>query len=154
MARVSVFGMGYVGCVSAACLARDGHEVVGVDVSAVKLDAIRRGESPIGEPGLNELIAEAVANGKLRVTDSVAEAVHATDLALVCVGTPSNRLGGLDLSYVRRVCEQIGVELVDRGPGFVICIRSTMLPGSLREWCGRRWSAARARARASTSTSR
>ncbi len=131
MARVSVFGMGYVGCVSAACLARDGHEVVGVDVSAVKLDAIRRGESPIGEPGLNELIAEAVANGKLRVTDSVAEAVHATDLALVCVGTPSNRLGGLDLSYVRRVCEQIGVELVDRGPGFVICIRSTMLPGSL-----------------------
>ena len=131
MARVSVFGMGYVGCVSAACLARDGHEVVGVDVSAVKLDAIRAGQSPIGEPGLNELIAEAVQNGKLRVTDSVAEAVHATDLALVCVGTPSNRLGGLDLTYVRRVCEQIGLDLVDRAPGFVVCIRSTMLPGSL-----------------------
>lgn len=133
MVRVSVFGMGYVGCVSAACLARDGHEVVGVDVSAVKLAALARGESPIGEPGLDHLIREAVANGKLRVSDSVREAVHTTDLALVCVGTPSNRLGGLDLSYVVRVCEQIGAALADRAPGFVVCIRSTMLPGSLEE---------------------
>ncbi len=131
MVRVSVFGMGYVGCVSAACLARDGHPVVGVDVSAVKLDALSRGESPIGEPGLDALIHDAVANGLLSVTQSVSAAVQGTDLALVCVGTPSNRLGGLDLSYVVRVCEQIGEALRERAPGFVVCIRSTMLPGSL-----------------------
>jgi len=131
MVRVSVFGMGYVGCVSAACLARDGHTVIGVDVSEVKLEALRRGESPIKEPGLEEIIREAVAAGRLRVSTSAAEAVHATDLALVCVGTPSNRLGGLDLSYVERVCEQIGAALSTRKPGFVVCIRSTMLPGSL-----------------------
>ncbi len=131
MVRVSVFGMGYVGCVSAACLARDGHPVTGVDVSAVKLDALRRGESPIGEPGLDALIRGAVDAGLLKVTEDISEAVNSTDLALICVGTPSNRLGGLDLSYVVRVCEQIGAALRDRAPGFVVCVRSTMLPGSL-----------------------
>lgn len=131
MVRVSVFGMGYVGCVAAACLARDGHRVVGVDVSPVKLDALRRGESPIGEPGLDVLIRDAVAAGNLRVTHDAQEAIQQTDIALVCVGTPSNRSGGLDLSYVSRVCEQIGAALATAEPGFVVCIRSTMLPGSL-----------------------
>lgn len=131
MVRVSVFGMGYVGCVSAACLARDGHQVTGVDVSPVKLQAIRDGHSPLGEPGLEEIIHEAVLAGRLQVTTSAEEAVASTDLSLVCVGTPSRPNGSLDLSYIERVCQQIGQALADKEPGHVVCIRSTMLPGSL-----------------------
>lgn len=131
MVRISVFGMGYVGCVSAACLARDGHPVVGVDVSEIKLAAIRAGHSPLGEPGLEEIIHAAVESGTLRVTTDVREAVLSTDLSLICVGTPSLPTGGLDLSYVERVCEQIGAVLPEKEPGHVVCVRSTMLPGSL-----------------------
>ncbi len=131
MARVSIFGMGYVGCVSAACLARDGHDVIGVDVVPVKLQAIREGRSPLGEPGLDELVAAGVASGHLRVTDSAAEAVCATDVSLLCVGTPSRPNGSLDMGHLERVAEQIGSALRQRGPGHVVCVRSTMLPGSL-----------------------
>ena len=102
--KIAVFGMGYVGVVSAACLARDGHEVVGVDPQPAKVGIVNSGKAPIIEKNVSELIEEAVATGRLRATTSAAEAVAATDLSLVCVGTPSRKNGSLDTSAVERVC--------------------------------------------------
>ena len=131
--RVSVFGLGYVGSVSAAAFAADGHEVVGVDVNAGKVDAINQGRSPIVEPGLDELLRDGIASGRLRATTSTEEAVRATDVSLVCVGTPSRKNGSLDLTYLVRVCEQIGDVLATK-PGYhVVVIRSTVLPGTTHE---------------------
>ena len=109
--NVSVFGLGYVGSVSAASFAADGHTVVGVDVNPDKVASLNEGRSPIVEKGLDELIRDNTANGRLRATTSTKEAVDATDLSLVCVGTPSRRNGSLDLAYLERVCEQIGEAL-------------------------------------------
>jgi len=131
MARISIFGMGYVGCVSAACLARDGHDVLGVDISPTKLDALRDGRSPVGEPGMDQLVASAVAAGRLRVEADVKRAIAETDLSLVCVGTPSRPNGSLDLGHVESVAEEIGAALAQRPAGHVVCVRSTMLPGTL-----------------------
>jgi len=128
--QVSVFGLGYVGSVSAAALAADGHHVVGVDVHAGKVDAINRGRSPIVEPGLEALLAENVAAGRLRGTTSTADAVNATEISLVCVGTPSRKNGSLDLTYLTRVCEQIGDALATKSTYHVVVIRSTVLPGT------------------------
>src|ERR1044071_5194736 len=102
--KLSVFGLGYVGCVSAACFAREGHEVTGVDVNATKVEIINAGKRPIVEAGIGELIGEMVAAGRLRATTDSAEAVQNSDLSLVCVGTPSNSNGSLNLTYVKRVC--------------------------------------------------
>jgi GDP-mannose 6-dehydrogenase len=129
-ANVSVFGMGYVGTVTAACLARDGHSVTGVDVHPLKLAMFREGKSPIIEPDLPELVAEVVAAGRLRVTSEHKEAVFASDVSLVCVGTPSAEDGGLDLRYVREVARQIGSALRRKDEYHTVIIRSTMLPGS------------------------
>lgn len=126
-----VLGMGYVGCVTAACLAENGHTVVGVDLSAVKLETLRQGRSPVDEPGLEMVIRAGVQSGRLRVTHDVSAAVHNSELSLVCVGTPSTDAGGLDLSQVLRVCEQVGRALSERAPGHVVVVRSTMLPGSM-----------------------
>ena len=104
--KVSVFGLGYVGSVSAAAFAADGHTVVGVDVNSDKVASLNQGRSPIVEKGLDELIQTAAANGSLRATTHTDEAVLATDLSLLCVGTPSRKNGSLDLSYLTRVCEQ------------------------------------------------
>jgi GDP-mannose 6-dehydrogenase len=128
--RLSVFGLGYVGCVSAACFARDGHQVIGVDVNPLKVEMINRGASPIVEPGVNELISEMVQSGLLRATRDSAEAVHDSEMSLVCVGTPSRPNGSLELTYVSRVCEEIGAALKDKKEQHVVIIRSTMLPGS------------------------
>jgi GDP-mannose 6-dehydrogenase len=128
---ICVLGMGYVGCVTAACLAEEGHRVIGVDVSEVKLNALMDGESPVDEPGLRELIRAGVQAGRLRATADVAAAIQNSDLSLICVGTPSTNAGGLDLSQVERVCEQVGAALAHRAPGHVVVIRSTMLPGSM-----------------------
>jgi len=128
--RVSVFGLGYVGCVTAACLARDGHEVVGVDTNPDKVDMVNRGASPLVEPGLGELLATEVRRGRLRATRSAAEAVAASDLALVCVGTPSRPNGQLDVSGLERVADDIGGALQDRRDPFQVVIRSTVLPGT------------------------
>jgi GDP-mannose 6-dehydrogenase len=128
--KVSVFGLGYVGSVSAASFAADGHDVVGVDVHQGKVDAINQGRSPIVEPGLEDLLRDGVAAGRLRATTATDEAVHATDLSLVCVGTPSRRNGSLDLTYLVRVCEQIGEALATKPDYHVIVIRSTVLPGT------------------------
>lgn len=129
--RVSVFGLGYVGCVSAACLAREGHEVFGVDVNRDKVDAINRGDPTIVETGIAELVSEVVASGRLRATDEVEEAIAGSELSLVCVGTPSLPNGGLDLTFITRVCEQIGEEIGYKDEPHTVVIRSTVLPGTL-----------------------
>ncbi len=129
--KISIFGLGYVGAVSMACLARDGHDVVGVDLDPHKLDLIRSGRSPIVEEGIQDLTAEVVRSGRVTVTDDVAAAVHATDLSFICVGTPSSPNGSQDLSAVRRVSEQIGAALADK-PGYhTVVMRSTIQPGSM-----------------------
>lgn len=130
--KIGVFGLGYVGVVSAACLARDGHGVVGVDPNAVKVDFLRQGKSPIVEPGLEELIASAVAAGKLVAGSDHATAVAQCDILMVCVGTPGQANGSLDLTYVRRVVQQIGEQLADCASYKVVVIRSTLLPGSMQ----------------------
>lgn len=129
--RISIFGLGYVGAVSMACLARDGHEVVGVDLDPLKLELIRSGRSPIVEEGIQDLTAEVMRSGRVTVTDDVAAAVRATDLSFICVGTPSSPNGSQDLSAVRRVSEQIGAALKDK-PGYhTVIMRSTLQPGAM-----------------------
>jgi len=129
--RISIFGLGYVGAVSMACLARDGHEVVGVDLDPLKLELIRSGRSPIVEEGIQDLTAEVVKSGRVCVTDDVAAAVRSTDLSFICVGTPSSPNGSQDLSAVRRVSEQIGAALKDK-PGYhAVIMRSTLQPGAM-----------------------
>jgi GDP-mannose 6-dehydrogenase len=122
-----------VGAVSAGCLAQDGHEVIGVDPERTKVDLINSGRSPIIEKGIGEIVAEQVAAGKLRAFTDVAAAVRHSDLVLVCVGTPSLPNGGIDLRYIRRVCEQIGQTLKSHDGAPVIVMRSTMLPGTMRD---------------------
>jgi GDP-mannose 6-dehydrogenase len=131
--KISVLGLGYVGAVSAGCLARDGHEVVGVDPERTKVELINAGKTPIIEKDIGPIIAEQVAAGRLRATSELSDAVRHTDLSLVCVGTPSQPNGGIDLKYVRRVCEQIGRTLATHEGAPVIVMRSTMLPGTMRE---------------------
>lgn len=130
---ISVFGLGYVGCVSAACFAREGHQVVGVDVSRAKVDLINAGTPTILEEGIAGLVAEMRAAGRLRATTDVAEAVRDTNLSLICVGTPSRPNASLDLSYVERVAEQIGAALATKATRHVVVIRSTVLPGTIHE---------------------
>ncbi len=130
--RVTVFGLGYVGTVTAAALARDGHDVTGVDVAKLKIEAMRAGRSPVLEPGIDELLARAIANGKLRATDDPAEGLEGSELSLICVGTPSRRDGSLDLSYVESVARQIGAALDRAAEGHRVVVRSTVLPGSAR----------------------
>lgn len=131
--RLSVFGMGYVGNVSAACFASDGHTVIGVDPNQTKVALINQAKSPIVEPGLAELMEEAVSAGLLSATPDAARAVMETDLSLVCVGTPSQQNGNLDLKYLEKVCEEIGAVLKTKEKRHIVVIRSTMLPGTIRE---------------------
>jgi GDP-mannose 6-dehydrogenase len=131
--KVSIFGLGYVGCVSAACLAKDGNEVIGVDVNPVKVELLASGRSPIVEPGLNELIEESVGNGRLQVATDVWPAVQNTDISLICVGTPSNDNGSLKLDYVKNVCREIGEALAKKKDYHVVVVRSTVLPGTVDE---------------------
>ena len=129
--NIAIFGLGYVGVVSAACLARDGHQVFGVDPNSVKTDLIRQGQTPIIEHGLADLVKSVVECGRLLTGDDVPAAVASAELLLICVGTPGNANGSLDLTYVRRVCEQIGSALHTAGKYKVVVVRSTMLPGSM-----------------------
>ncbi|WP_439816098.1 nucleotide sugar dehydrogenase [Zavarzinia sp. CC-PAN008] len=129
--KVSVFGIGYVGAVTAACLVRDGHAVIAVDPNEDKVRTIREGRAPIVEPGLERLIADGVTSGLLRATSSAAEAIAETELSFICVGTPSLHSGNLDLGFVARVCEQIGAEIAKKEDFHSIVVRSTMLPGSM-----------------------
>ncbi|GMV38245.1 MAG: GDP-mannose 6-dehydrogenase [Fimbriimonadales bacterium] len=128
--RISVFGLGYVGAVSAACFARSGHTVVGVDPDENKLRPIRDGQSPIVEKDLGEYLAESVAAGRLSVTSSAKDAVTATDVSLICVGTPSRPNGSLSTEYIERVCSEIGEVLRDHDDYHRVVVRSTLVPGT------------------------
>jgi GDP-mannose 6-dehydrogenase len=134
--NISIFGLGYVGAVTAGCLTKQGHQVVGVDVHPQKVDAFNQGVAPIIEPGLAPLFREAKANGLLRATLSCGEAVAATDVSIVCVGTPSTVPGELDLSFVRTVVREIGAALRDKPQPHCLVLRSTMLPGSTARLAG------------------
>lgn len=127
-----MFGLGYVGAVSAGCLAYDGHEVVGVDPVAAKVDLINRGQSPIVETDIGEIITAAAKAGRLRATSDPTQAISETELSFVCVGTPSQPNGNLDLRYIRRICEQIGETLKSKSERHTVVIRSTILPGTMR----------------------
>jgi GDP-mannose 6-dehydrogenase len=131
--KVAVFGLGYVGSVTAAALARDGHEVVGVDVSRPKIELVLAGRAPVLEPGLEAIMAAAVRTGRLRATEDPGDALAGAEISLICVGTPSQRDGSLDLSHVRQVAYQIGSKVGFTSPGHVVVVRSTVLPGSTRE---------------------
>jgi len=130
--KVSVFGLGYVGTVSAGCLAQSGHEVIGVDPVATKVDLINQGQSPIIEAEINEIIASAVKSGRIRATQDATQAILDTELSFICVGTPSQDNGNLDLSFIRRICEQIGEALKRKSDRHTVVIRSTILPGTMR----------------------
>ncbi|HJU99829.1 MAG TPA: nucleotide sugar dehydrogenase [Burkholderiaceae bacterium] len=129
--KISIFGLGYVGAVSAGCLATDGHDVIGVDPNRTKVDLINQGVTPIIEKDIGEMIATTVKAGRLRATVDVRDAVMGSDMSLICVGTPSQLNGNLDLSAVRKVCEQIGAAIKDKASFHVVVARSTMLPGSM-----------------------
>lgn len=131
--RISIFGMGYVGTVCAGCFAQDGHEVIGVDPVGAKVDLINAGRSPIIEAEIESILREAVWSGRLRATCDQDEAIRDTDLSFVCVGTPSQVNGNLDLTYIRRVCELIGNALKHKTARHTVVIRSTVLPGTMRE---------------------
>lgn len=128
---ISVFGLGYVGVVAAACLADEGHKVIGVDPNREKVRLVEEGSTPIIEPGLAELIGAGVSAGRLGATTDAASAVHATSVSLVCVGTPSEPSGALDLRYVRAVCEEIGGILANKDSYHLVVLRSTIVPGTM-----------------------
>lgn len=130
--RISVLGLGYVGAVSAACLADAGHSVIGVDPNETKVELINAGQSPIVEDRVAELVASHVAEGRISATTDPAEAIAATDLAIVCVGTPGQDNGALDLTYLERASSNIGAALATRDGYFGVVIRSTVLPGTCR----------------------
>ncbi|MGH8865869.1 MAG: nucleotide sugar dehydrogenase, partial [Burkholderiales bacterium] len=131
--RISIFGLGYVGAVSAGCLASDDHDVIGVDPNQTKVDLINQARSPIIEKDVGEMIARSAAANRLRATTRPDEAVTSTEISIVCVGTPSQINGNLDLSYVRKVCQEIGAALKRKVDSHVVIIRSSMLPGSVRD---------------------
>lgn len=131
--RISVFGLGYVGAVSLACLARDGHSVIGVDIDPSKLDLIRARKSPILEEGIQELMRDVVDSGRVAVTDDTAHAIRQSDVSFVCVGTPSAPNGSQDLTAILRLAEQIGAALKHKRGFHTIVIRSTVQPGTVEE---------------------
>ena len=132
MKRVSVFGLGYVGAVSAACLAHKGHRVIGVDVNPGKVEMLESGRAPVLEPGLDQLVSEAHKAGRLHATTDPFRAVSQSEISFLCVGTPSLRNGRLDLSSVERSCEEVGRALRNKKEFHWIVLRSTVLPGTAR----------------------
>lgn len=131
--RISIFGLGYVGTISAVCLATEGHKIVGVDTNDTKVSLIAKGNSPIVETNLDRYLSDAVKSGALTATTDWQQAVSETDITMVCVGTPSQANGSLDLEYLSRVCEQIGEVLREKSERHIVLIRSTILPGTMRD---------------------
>ena len=133
--KISVFGIGYVGVVSAACLAKDGHDVIAVDIDPGKVASINEGKTPIVEEGIGELVAEVVANGRLTATNDTDFAVQNTDVSFICVGTPSAPDGSVGLVYVEEVCRNIGTALANKDGYHSVIVRSTCVPGSTEKCC-------------------
>ena len=131
--KISVFGLGYVGTVSAGCLSEEGHTVIGVDPIKFKVDLINKGKSPIIEKDIENILKKSVNNRKLFATTDCEKALSSTDISIVCVGTPSQVNGNLDLKYLRRTCEEIGKSLNKKKDWHVVVIRSTILPGTMRK---------------------
>jgi GDP-mannose 6-dehydrogenase len=131
--NISIFGLGYVGAVSLACLARDGHDVIGVDIDGAKLELIAAGRTPVVEEGMVDLMAAVAKSGRVRVTTDVREAVHASEMSLVCVGTPSSPNGSQDISAVLRLAADLGVAMRTKNDGHVFVFRSTLAPGTVEE---------------------
>jgi GDP-mannose 6-dehydrogenase len=126
--KINIYGLGYVGSISAACLAANGHDVLGIDVDVAKVESINKGVSPVVEPGLSELIHHGVAANTLRATSTERAAA---DVSIICVGTPSNENGSLCLDHVARAAAQIGESLQAQHAYHVVCVRSTVLPGTV-----------------------
>lgn len=129
-ARIAVFGLGYVGCVTAACLAHLGHDVVGIDRDPYKVEQIQKGEAPFFEPGLPEVLRAAVDAGRLRATTETSEGLPGADVALLCVGTPSERSGNIGLGQLHKVCQDIAAL---QPSGMIVAVRSTVFPGTCEE---------------------
>jgi len=132
--NISVFGLGYVGCVTGACLAKAGHRVIGVELQPEKVEIINAGTAPFVEPGLSDLIAEQVKCGGLRATGDAFEAIRESEISLVCVGTPSLPTGQLDVAAIENVCRQIGRAIGEKRALHTVVIRSTVLPGTLERF--------------------
>jgi GDP-mannose 6-dehydrogenase len=130
--KISIFGLGYVGVVSTGCLANEGHRVIGVDIAGTKVSMINEGHSPIIEDEIGEIIKKAVQLGRISATSSSIDAVNGSEISFISVGTPSQLNGNLDLKYIRRVCEEIGTALKQKKERHVVVIRSTVLPGTMR----------------------
>ncbi|OQP51694.1 nucleotide sugar dehydrogenase [Niastella populi] len=128
--KISIFGLGYVGCVSVGCLAKNGHEVIGVDVSEFKVELINNGQATIQEKDIDHILAEGHAKGSISATICAEEAVHNTDLSIICVGTPPSSNGHLNLSYIFKTAEQIGKALKTKDGFHTVVIRSTVVPGT------------------------
>jgi len=131
--KISIFGLGYVGAVSLACLARDGHQVIGVDVDATKLRLITEGKTPVVEEGMVELMQQVAASGRVSVTTNAEEAVHGSEISLVCVGTPSAANGSQDQGAILRLAEQMGRALKRKSQPHVVVFRSTLVPGTVED---------------------
>jgi GDP-mannose 6-dehydrogenase len=132
--KISVFGLGYVGCVTGACLAQLGYEVTGVDINERKIEMINKGVSPIIEKDIDQIIKSMIDKKRFTATSSTAEAIERTDAAIICVGTPSKENGSLDLSYILKVIEQIGQSLENKNEYFVVIMRSTIFPGTIQKF--------------------
>lgn len=130
--KISIFGLGYVGAVTSGCLSAHGHSVVGVDYAEAKVSLINQGNAPVIEKGLDETIADSVRGGRLKATQDAEEAVLATDLSLICVGTPSRKNGDLDTGALESVCREIGAALRKKNSWHTVIVRSTVLPGTIR----------------------
>jgi GDP-mannose 6-dehydrogenase len=130
--KIAILGLGYVGSVSAACFAKQGFSIIGVDPQQIKVDLINSGRSPVIEGGLEDLVAESTRTGRLRATTDAAQAVAESDMAIICVGTPSLANGSLDFRSLTRACEEIGSTLRRQPSRYLIVVRSTVLPGVMR----------------------
>jgi GDP-mannose 6-dehydrogenase len=131
--RISIFGLGYVGAVSLACLARDGHAVIGVDIDAAKLELIRTGKTPVVEEGMVDLMAKVAASGWVSVTTDVMQAVTNSDLSLICVGTPSAPNGSQDQSAILNLARDLGRAMRGKAGDHVFVFRSTLVPGTVED---------------------
>jgi GDP-mannose 6-dehydrogenase len=133
LARVAVFGLGYVGSVSAACLAQLNHQVIGIDRDEFKVRSILDGRAPFFEPGLEEIVRQTVGSARLTASTSAREGVLNSDIALICVGTPSERNGNLGLDQLRRAVAEIAECLRERSEPYIVAVRSTVFPGTCEE---------------------